>query len=296
MGKEMTNINIETKKSSKRNLKKIFRNTWLFSMLAFVVTVIIWFSLSIISKGSQSINNIFLVVFGIIGSVGVIAFLIWISILIFSNKFSRIVTILLGIFVSSLYALTVYSIAYIYLYSRVAQDSSQGLWADNFALLTFGIVLFIWLKTKPLFVKAIITIAFVAFYFLGRNYAIKAYEPYKQAVGLVSQATSTEGTAWTNEKDTNKYLEGERKSVMLYEQASVLIKNDVFRSGPRNFFNSLYQVNKDVLNYDEQALTGKLVLTKEDAEKTVSELVKKRGAVWSTRFSLPFWVDFFKIK
>lgn len=280
---------------------KIFRNIWLFSMLAFLIVFVLY---ALIGK-TFNINEYsgvggiaFIVMFGLIGLVGGISFLIWISILIFSNKFSRIVTILLGIFISGLYALTVYSVTYIYVFSRVSQESTDPLVFLDLLLplAVFGLALYIWLKTKPILIKAVILFILIAAYLTGRNYAIKAYEPLKQAFNLINQANSRETMAWTKETDENLYLDGERKWVTLFEGAAGLIKTDVFRSGARNYFNNLYQVQNEGLHYDEQIISKELLISKEEADKTIAEIAKKREAAWLTFFSIPFWTEFFMVK
>lgn len=268
-------------------------------MLAFLITVITFFIVGKsfnITQFTGGSSLAFIIAFSLIGFVGGLSFLIWVSILIFSNKLSRIVWILLGIFVSSLYFLTAYSVSYIYIYSRVNQESTLGLLDLIIPLLMSGTVLFIWLKTKPIIIKGVVITLLLGFYFLGRNYAVKAYEPYAQARTLALRAASADETVWMKETDPEKYLDGEKRTLLLYEQAAGLIKTDIFHSNVINFFNSLYQVNKEILDYDEHALTGKLALTKEEANKTVTELVKKRDGVWSMLpLVMPFWVSFFKI-
>ncbi len=291
---------MEDTKAPKKSVRKTFRNIWLFSMLAFLVVLVSFYLVGIIFKISQFSGTpqlVFMILFGLIGLIGGTSFLAWVSILIFSNKPLRIVWILLGIFVSSLYFLTAYSVSYVYIYSRVNQENTLGLLDLIIPLFMSGAVLSIWLKTKPIIIKGVIITLLLGFYLLGRNYAIKAYEPYAQARTLVLRATSSDETLWMKETDSGKYLDGEKRTLLLYEQAAGLIKTDIFHSNVKDFFNSLYQVNKEILDYDEHALTGKLTLTKEEANKTVTELVKKRDGVWSTLpLVMPFWVGFFRIQ
>lgn len=289
---------MEDKKTPKRSVRKLSRNIWLFSMLAFSIVLISFYLVGIIFKITQFSGIpqlVFMTLFGLIGLVGGISFLVWISILIFSNKPLRIIEIFIGIFVSSLYFLTTYSVAYIYIYSRVTQDSSWGLLDVTIPLLISGVVLFIWLRTKPIFVKAVVVVLLIVTYFLGRNYAIKAYEPLKQAFNYVNQAQSEEGLVWTKETNRDKFLEGERNYVDLYQKAANSITNDIFRSWGRNYFDSLYQLKKSTLENDEQFLTGKLVLTQEEMDKIVAETIAKRDSILNTGFVVPFWVTFFRV-
>lgn len=286
---------METEKPPKRSKRKIFRNVWLYSLVLFVAGLI-GFSFLGWEEGFSRTATI--VIMGASVLVGGISFLTWISILIFSNKFSRIVTIILGILISSLYWLTIYSVTYIYVYSIVSQDSIDNLVFLQYILpLTiFGLTLYVWLKTKPISIKAIVIVGLVATYLVGREYAVEAFKPLLQARNLIDQAYSTEGQAWINEPDDNKYLEGQKEFVLLHKQASELIKNDIFRSQPRIYFSDLYQVNKTALDLDAQLITEKLKISQEEIDKNVAEIAEKRDAVNAMRFSLPFWTDFFLVK
>ena len=289
------NLIMESEKTSKRSLKKIFRSVWLYSLILFVVGVI---GFKFLGWETGLGRTITLIVMGISALIGGISFLTWISILIFSNKFSRILTIFLGIFISSVYALIAYSITYIFVYSRVSQDSIDTMIFLQYILpfIAFGVALFAWLKAKNIFVKAIVIVGLVSTYFMGRSYAVEAYKPLKQASILIEQAYSTEGQSWIKETDDKKYLEGEREFVALHKQASELIKNDIFRSQPRKYFSDLYQVNKTALDFDAQLITEKLKISQEEIDKNVAEITEKRDAVNAMRFSLPFWTDFFLVK
>jgi hypothetical protein len=286
---------METEKTHKRSWRKILRNIWLISIPVFVVGVI---GFRFLGWEAGLPRTTTLLLMGLSALFGSLSFMVWVSILIFSNKFSRIVTILLGIFMSSLYALTAYSIAYIYAFSRVSQDSTNPLvFLDMILpLVAFGLVLFVWLKTKPILIKAAIVALLVGLYLFGRSYAVKAYEPLKQAFNYVNQAQSGEGLAWTKETNREKYLEGEKNYVDLYKKAADLIKNEVFRSWAREYFDNLYQLKKSSLDYDEQILTGKLVPTQEEIDKVTAETIKKRDSVLNTGFLVPFWVEFFRVR
>ncbi|MFZ3069140.1 MAG: hypothetical protein WA052_02370 [Microgenomates group bacterium] len=285
---------METEKSPKRSLRKIFRNVWLYSLILFIVGLIGFRFLGWEAGFSRTAT---IVIMGASALVGGISFLTWISILIFSNKFSRIIIILLGIFISSLYALTIYSVTYIFVYSRVSQGSMDTLVDLQYILplLIFGLTLGVWLKTKPLLIKGIVIAGLLVTYLAGRNYAVEAYKPLTQAFNFIDRANSTEGLAWTNEPDDNKYLEGERKYVALYKQASESIKNDVFRSWPRQYFNDLYRVEKKVLDYDEQLFTGKLKISQEEIDKITAEVMKERSDILASGFSTPYWTEFFMV-
>lgn len=275
--------------------RKLFRNVWLYSLIIFAVGVI---GFKFLGWEAGFGRTSTLIIMGTSAFVGGISFLVWISILIFSNKFSRILAIFLGFLISSLYALITYSVTYIFVYSRVSQDSIDTLVFLQYILplIAFCLALLVWLKAKHIFVKAIVIVGLVSTYLMGRNYAVEAYKPLKQASILIEQAYSPEGQAWVSEVDVNKYLEGERKYVDLHKQASELIKNDVFRFWPRKYFSDLYEVRKSVLEYDEQYISGKLKISQEEIDKFVLETNKKVEAINSSGFSTPYWTEFFFVK
>lgn len=211
-------------------------------------------------------------------------------------KFKRILIILMGVVVALLLSLTARSIFYIYAYGSGMGDTAFGEAIYDFIpFLLFLGALFVWTKSKNWKLNLAIMILLVISYALGRVYAINAYKPLKEAYALVDgQAQTEEGLAWAKETDTTKYLEGERKYVAIFEQAANL-KTDSLRWA-KPYFQELYQVNKEILEYDEQLLSGQINPTQEELEKKSNELLKKREDAFSRGFPIPFWVGFFMVR
>ena len=209
------------------------------------------------------------------------------------TKALRVVDILLGIVLALQFALTIRCIAYIYFYDIGLGDTLYDL---LFTILAFGLVCFVWIKikTRKILFKSIIVLVLVGTYFLGRIYAIREYQSFKDAQSIFAQANSDEGYAWAKETDPVKYMEGVRKYV-----ASLKLAFDTTKSSLRwgkTYFENYYLVKKELLNYDEKLTTGELVLTKEESEKIINESNNKIKTLDQQGYMLPFWTDYFMVK
>ena len=223
--------------------------------------------------------------------VGGFSFLIWILILIFSNKPLRVVDIFLGIIFALPFALTIRNIVYMYAYDHGLGD---GLYDFLFFLLAFGAFCFAWIKTRKALFKLIIVLVLIGTYFLGRVYAIHEYQSFKDAMAIFTQANSDEGYAWTKETDPTKYMNGERKYV-----ASLKLAFDTAKPSLRwgkTYFENYYLLKNKLLGYDERMNYGDLKLTEIEGDIIINESNDKVKTLDQQGYMLPFWTDYFIVK
>jgi hypothetical protein len=273
----------------KKGRKVILRNIWLVSVAVFIISVLgFYFSASISFLRIPTI-----VLMGLSSFVGSVSFLIWISILIFSNKVSRIVDILLGIILALWFALTIRCIAYIYLYDTGLGDTLYDL---LFTILAFSLVCFAWIKikTRKILFKSAIVLVVVGTYFLGRVYAVREFQSFKDAMAIFTQANSDEGYAWAKETDSVKYMSGVRKYV-----ASLKLAFDTAKPSLRwgkTYFENYYLLKNKLLGYDERMNSGDLKFTEIEADIIINESNDQVKALDQQGYMLPFWTDYFRVK
>lgn len=284
---------METEKVPKRNIRKTFRNIWLFSMLAFAIVGVLWILITWIFKLPQFSGYAPLIIFSLIGLVGGISFLIWISMLIFSKPF-KIFEILIGIILASYFYYTVKYILIIYLGNR---GVNENLFALDLLipLVLFGMLCFVWIKTRKIVLKGILVLIVLVTFLLGRAYAMNTYQSLVDAQTLYKEAYSTSGfAAVDNTTETNKYLEVERKYVALVKEASEKPKGAL--SSGKQLYVKLYEFHQKVLDLDEKLLSGQLVLTEEEINKMTEDGNKEKLALFEQGYFLPPWFGFFRVK
>lgn len=282
---------MEIERVPKRSIKKIFRNIWLFSVLAFAIALVLWILIAWIFKLPEFSGYAPLIIFSIIGFVGGVSFLIWVSILIFSNKPLRVVDILAGIVLAGWFMFTTESILNIFLYNN-ALDVKLGLLEILIPLVAFGAVCFIWIKTKRIFLKGVIIIALIASYLLGRQYALNNWKEYLKAASFFNDALALQKQI-PSDTDLKTGVEIEKKYVDLFGKAA----NSKIAALPlkQKYFTDVYELEKEMLNVEEQLVSGTLVLSQDDYNKLLAQRDDKIKALQSNQL-LPFWVAYFKVQ
>lgn len=282
-----------TKLLKKPYRRKVFKNIWLFSMLIFVLlfVAIAWCAMTY----NDSLLGFILIPLALSIIVGGLSFLIWIF-FPSSKGFPevlRIVDILLGIILASQFSLTVYSITYIYFYDIGLGESLYNL---LFTLLAFSFICFAWIKikTKKILFRSIIVLVLVGTYILGRIYALHTYQTYIDAQNLLAQANSIERIPCEQETDIDKYLECDRKYTALIKVIAETPSKAL--SGGRKYYEDLYILQKESLDYNEKLATGELVLTKEESDKLLKEYGDRVNNAFSLEFPLPFWTAYFLVR
>jgi len=80
----------------------------------------------------------------------------------------------------------------------------------------------------------------------------------------------------------------------MYEQALELNLDPVPEA--KTYIENKYQLNREVLKYDEQLISSGLVIPKEEADKIVSDFIERSKIIESVRIRIPFWMSFFMIR
>lgn len=230
------------------------------------------------------------------GTIGIISILIVSIYMVFSNKLIRILVILLGLIIASLYALTTYSVLYIYAYGAGIGDTTYSVLflTGLVPFIVFSLVLIIWLISKKYIYNTIILIILTMYYFIGRNYALNAYKPIINAFQLVNKAKQQQTLIRNNNAPIDeKFIKNETEAVSLYKEAAEL-HTDSFRWA-KPWFNNLYLVEKESLDYYQQVASGKIKQTQKEFDKKTSELDNKELETANSLAGPPFWVKFFRV-
>lgn len=194
------------------------------------------------------------------------------------------------------FALTVYSLSYVVLLNfGVNRDNSLFelvvVAFPLFALISFFIF---WLKKKSTKIKLLAIFCLTVFYLLSRSYAVHSANEYFKAMKIVDVAETTARKEWLStmqSNDSKKYIEAERKYVGLYKQA---LEIDL-RTMPRAkvYIEKKYSIIKEILDYDEQVISGTVKTTQEEANKKGEGFKNKLSTVNSEVIIIPFWMQFF---
>jgi hypothetical protein len=91
--------------------------------------------------------------------------------------------------------------------------------------------------------------------------------------------------------DNKKYIEAERKYVGLYKQALEIDLRTMPRA--KDYIEKKYGVIKEILDYDEQVISGTIKPTEEETNKKGEEFKSKLSIVNSGAIIIPFWMQFF---
>ena len=282
---------METEKVSKRSLKKTSRNIWLYSMLAFAIALVLWVLISWIFKLPEFSGYAPLIIFSLIGLIGGVSFLIWISILIFSNKPLRIIDIFVGIALAGWFMSTAESVENIFLHNSGLYDKLLFIYI-LLPFVAFGIVCFLWIKTKKLFLKGVIALVIIASYILGRQYALSNWKEYLKAASYFNDALTLQKQI-PGDASLKTGVEVERRYVDLFEKAS----NSKIAAIPlkQKYFKDVFDIEKETLNVEERLLSGTLALTQEEYDKFLAQRNDKIKALQADQL-LPFWVGYFKVQ